>query len=79
MNMQYITTDENHLYILQSITSKCLLKPLLGKIVKVKSLSRFQLFATPWSVAYQAPPSMGFSRQEYWSGLTFPFPGKELR
>ena len=32
-------------------------------------------FATPWTVAYQAPPSMGFSRQEYWSGLPFPSPG----
>ena len=41
--------------------------------VKVKSLSR--LFATPWTVAYQAPPSMGLSRQEYWSGLPFPSPG----
>ena len=41
----------------------------------VKSLSRVQLFATPWSVAHQAPPSMGFSRQEYWSGLPFPSPG----
>ena len=43
--------------------------------VKVKLLSRVQLFATPWTVAYQAPPSMGFSRQEYWSGLPFPSPG----
>ena len=42
--------------------------------VKVKSLSRVRLFATPWTVAYQAPPSMGFSRQEYWSGLSFPSP-----
>ena len=42
---------------------------------KVKSLSHFQLFATPWTVAYQARPSMGFSRQEYWSGLPFPSPG----
>ena len=40
--------------------------------VKVKPLSCIQLFATPWTVAYQAPPSMGFSRQEYWSGLPFP-------
>ena len=32
-------------------------------------------FATPWTVAYQAPPSMAFSRQEYWSGLPFPSPG----
>ena len=37
--------------------------------VKVKSLSRVRLFATPWTAAYQAPLSMGFSRQEYWSGL----------
>ena len=43
--------------------------------VKVKSLSRVQLFVTPWTVAHQAPPSMGFSRQEYWSGLPFPSPG----
>ena len=40
----------------------------------MKSLIRVQLFATPWTVAYQAPPSMGFSRQEYWSGLPFPSP-----
>ena len=37
--------------------------------------SRVQLFVTPWTVAYQAPPSMGFSRQEYWSGVPFPSPG----
>ena len=43
--------------------------------VKVKSLSCVRLFATQWAVAYQAPPSMGFSRQEYWSGLPFPSPG----
>ena len=42
--------------------------------VKVKSLSRVQLFATPWTAAYQAPLSMGFSRQEYWSGLPLPSP-----
>ena len=42
---------------------------------KVKSLSHIRLFATPWTVAYQAPPSMGFSRQECWSGLPFPSPG----
>ena len=44
----------------------------------MKSLSRVGLFATPWIVAYQAPPSMGFSRQEYWSGLPFPSPGDLL-
>ena len=42
---------------------------------EVKSLSRVRLFVTPWTVAYQAPPSMGFSRQGYWSGLSFPSPG----
>ena len=45
------------------------------KKVKVKSLSRVQFFATPWTVAHQAPQSMEFSRQEYWSGLPFPSPG----
>ena len=44
-------------------------------VLKVKSLSCVQLFVIPWTVAYQAPLSMGFSRQEYWSGLLFPFPG----
>ena len=41
---------------------------------EVKSLSRVQLLATPWTAAYQAPPSMGFSRQEYWSGVPLPSP-----
>ena len=42
--------------------------------VKVKLLSRDRLLATPWTAAYQAPPSMGFSRQEYWSGVPLPSP-----
>ena len=42
--------------------------------VKVKSLSRAQLLATPWIEAHQAPPTMGFSRQEYWSGVPLPSP-----
>ena len=42
--------------------------------VKVKSLSRIWLLATPWTAAYQAPPSMGFSRQQYWSGVPLPSP-----
>ena len=42
--------------------------------VKVKSLSRVRLLATPWTAAYQAPPSMGFSRQQYWSGVPLPSP-----
>ena len=51
------------------VASLCLL------IAKEKLLSRVQLFATPWAVAYQAPQSMEFSRQEYWSRLPFPSPG----
>ena len=43
--------------------------------LKVKLLSCVQLFVTPWTVAYQAPPSMKFSRKEYWSGFPFPSPG----
>ena len=41
----------------------------------VKLLSHIRLFTTPWTVAYEAPPSMGFSRQEYWSGMPLPSPG----
>ena len=47
----------------------------LWKKVKVKSLNPVPLLVTPWTVVCQAPPSMGFSRQEYWSGLPFPPPG----
>ena len=45
---------------------------------KVKSLSRVQLLATPWTAAYQAPPSTGFSGQEYWSGVPLPSPSTGL-
>ena len=45
-----------------------------GNLLIVKLLSRVRLFATPWTGAYQALPSMGFSGQEYWSGLPFPSP-----
>ena len=47
--------------------------------VKVKSFSRVQLLVTPWTAAHQAPPSMGFSRQEYWSGVPLPSPRGTLR
>ena len=51
-------------------------KPYIRKYkVKVKSLSCVRLFAAPWTVAHQAPLSMGFSRPEYWNGLPFPSPG----
>ena len=43
------------------------------------SLSRVRLLATPWTAAYQAPPSMGFSRHEYWSGVPLPSPGAVLQ
>ena len=45
--------------------------------VKVKLLSRVRLLATPWTAAHQAPPSMGFSRQDYWSGVPLPSPTRE--
>ena len=68
------------LFNLQSIgskTTKSIVRiPLqMKERKKVKLLSRVRLFATPSTVAYQVPPSMGFSRQEYWSGLPFPSPG----
>ena len=50
----------------------------LLQCVKVKLLSHVRLFATPWTAAYQPPPSMGFSRQEYWSGVPLPSPRKSL-
>ena len=46
--------------------------------MKVKLLSRLRLLATPWIAAHQAPLSMGFSRQEYWSGVPLPFPHSEV-
>ena len=46
--------------------------------VKVKSFSPVRLLATPWTAAYQAPPSMGFSRQGYWSGVSLPSPQRSL-
>ena len=46
--------------------------------VKVKSLSHVRILAPPWTAAYQAPPSMGFSRQEYWSGVPLPSPFSRL-
>ena len=48
-----------------------MIRDVANDLLEVKSLSCVQLFATPWTVAYQAALSMGFSRQEYWSGLPF--------
>ena len=61
-------------WYISNIKLNCTIKEL-SSYLKVKSLSRVRLFVTPWTVAYEASPSMGFSRQEYWSGLPFPFPG----
>ena len=58
-----------------SFSSNYVLKPSEVKSSEVKLLSHIWLFVTPWTVAYQAPPSMGCSRQEYWSGVPLPSPG----
>ena len=51
---------------------KSQLGPLLRLLLLLSRFSRVQLFTTPWTTAHQAPPSMGFSRQEYWSGVPLP-------
>ena len=61
-------------YYVKIFTILVKLKNNISIWLEVKSLSRVWLFATPWTVAYWAPPSMGFSRQEHWSGLPFPSP-----
>ena len=82
--------SENALDILLLISSQCHIQGLHTGNLKtghdgrfytiaiikreVKLLSHVRLFATPWTVAHQAPPSLEFSRQEYWSGLPFPSP-----
>ena len=60
--------DQVHAFVSSSV-------PVRVMKMTVKSLSHVQLFATPWTVAYQAPLSTGFSRQEYWGGLPFSSPG----
>ena len=69
--------DTRNFKIIQPLKRQLKLSKLimLSLKVKVKSFSHVRLFATPWMVTYQAPQSMGFSRQEYWSGLPFPSPG----
>ena len=66
-NHDAILLSKNRILLKKKLESNCL--------VKVKSLSRVRLFVTPWTVAHQARLSMGFSRQECWSGLPFPSPG----
>ena len=84
------TEEPGGLYIVHGVTKRqswapclllaedCSFQVVFGILVvkvKVKLLSHIWLFATPWTVAYHVPPSMGFSRQEYWSGLPSPSPG----
>ena len=54
---------------------KCVVILSIVRMQKVKALSHVRLFVIPWTVVYQAPQSMEFSRQEYWSGLPFLSPG----
>uniref|UniRef100_A0A8C6DBE6 Proteasome assembly chaperone 2 n=1 Tax=Moschus moschiferus TaxID=68415 RepID=A0A8C6DBE6_MOSMO len=78
-NNPYATAEENSAELsinaeVYALPSKKLVTLQFRSIFpfrSVQSLSRVRLFATPWTVAYQASPSMGFSRQEYWSGLPF--------
>ena len=72
----YMTTGKTIALTRQTFVGKVmsLLFNMLSQSQKVKSLSRVQLFATPWTAASQAPPSMGLSRQEYWSGVPLPSP-----
>ena len=65
-----VTTSLDSILKIRDITDKD-----LSHKVKVKSLSCVQLFVIPCTVAHQAPLTMGFSKQEYWSGLPFPSPG----
>ena len=73
--LQYVSCWQLFLGMYCRNEKKLFISYALKTKVKVKSLSRVGLFATPWTVAHQAPPSMGFSRQQYWSGLPFPSPG----
>ena len=81
----FFTTQLSHLYMttwktialtIGAFVSKVMSQPMKWSEVAQSCPTRpVRLFATPWTVAYQAPLSMGFSRQEYWSGLPFPSPG----
>ena len=73
LNTQFKCPESNTVYSVLHIKDE---RNMLQK-VKVKSLSRVRLFATPWAVIYQALLSMGFSRQQPWSGLPFPSPMPE--
>ena len=71
------SSDEDKIYLIELLGKFNVILNVNHSVayVNVKSLSCVRLFAPPWTVAYQAHLSMGFSRQEYWSGLPFPSPG----
>ena len=71
----FFTIQLSHPYMTTGKTIALTRRTFVSKVQTNVSLSRVPLFATPWTVAYQAPLSMEFSRQEYWSGLPFPSPG----
>ena len=74
--LEFLCSFPTWIQSLSAMTDKSITKNVRKRIwSKVKLLSHVWLSVTPWTVAHQAPPSMGFSRQEYWSGLPFPSPG----
>ena len=78
MKLRYKYSAENTHFLRNEVPLRVIALLQCGSEVKwseLKSLSPVQLFVTPWIVAHQAPLSMRFSRQEYWSGLPFPSPG----
>ena len=75
---QIFVSDKSSEKILQITSLAVRLRNKRFHFFKGKSLSRVGLFATPWTVAHQAPPSMGFSRKKYWSRFPFPSPGNLL-
>ena len=77
LSIHFLTLNKLQIYVINNhdIINFKILMPCENMSEWVKSLSHVRLFATPWTVAPQAPPYMGFSRQEYWSGLPFPSPG----
>ena len=72
LNLRHVGISDRHLYTVKKMEREAILLLLLSHF------SRVQLCATPWTAAYQAPPSMGFSRQEYWSGVPLPSPREAI-
>ena len=70
-----VIPEESEVNSVQKVNTELTKLKVYSTFDSMKLLSRVRLFATPWTVAHQAPQSMGFSRQEYWSGLPFPSPG----